>query len=348
MAEFNTDGGLEISPGPRGFSITGVETSPDGTIAYFTTDQPARLNGIALPTGRPGPRGEYGDPGEARIRIDTTVGYRVFLWDTFTAGENCVYADTGVRDLGNNIRVHRSMGTVTTNAADPTTLPEGFRPAVSAATGTYTTTDPWPTTLPGAQLAAPATMRGLEGYAAAVAQGFPGTAEQWIDAVYGVLPTNGNPGQYLGWGPVGPTWMGLPTIGPGAWVNVTLDKNWKASTGQTPQVRLNNGTVEFIGGVSYIGPVAYAGVWGPDFVRIGVLPPAYAPQAHVDYPVRVFRGDPNGLANFPVVGRVDIDTQGQIHLGAFYFGPEERTIRCEAGETAVHLGSLPSYALRNS
>lgn len=349
MAEFNTNGGLEISPGPRGFSITGVELSPDGTVAYFLTDAPGRLNGIALPAGPRGPRGEYGDPGEARLRIDTTAGYRVFYWDNFTAGENMVYGDTGVRDLGSGVRVHRSGNTVATTSADPTTLPVGFRPSITGATSPYLTSEPWPETLPGTQLTAPLSHRGLEGYSAAVAQGFPGTAAQWIEAVYGVLPTDGTPGQYLGWSATGPTWMALPRIGPGAWVNITLTKDWTAST-TAPQVRLNNGTVEMIGSVKYVGSDKVAGVWGYQMVKIGTLPPAYTPDGNYDFPTRVYRGDPNpdGLSNFPVVGRVDIDSQGQIYLGAFWYSEANRSITLRAGQSNVNLGSLPSYALRNS
>ena len=88
MAEFNSDGGLEVSPGPRGFSVTGYRLSADGKVVYFQTDRPAELNGIALPIGPQGTQGIQGDPGEARLRIDTSIGYRVFLWDAATAGEN--------------------------------------------------------------------------------------------------------------------------------------------------------------------------------------------------------------------------------------------------------------------
>lgn len=350
MAEFNTNGGLEISPGPRGFSVVGVEVSADGKTAHFLTDVPSKLNGIALPPGPRGPRGEYGDPGEARLRIDTSSGYRVFYWDTATAGENCVYADSGVRELTGSVRVHRSGNVVTTTSTTPATLPAGFRPAVAGVTGTFTTVDPWPETMPGTQVSAPITQRGLEGYNAAVAQGFPGTATQWIQAVYGVLPTNGVAGQYLGFGPTGPAWMALPRIGPGPWVNLTLTSDWRATANQAAQVRINNGTVEMIGNVSYQGPLKTAGVWGADFVKIGTLPPAYAPDAHYDFPVRVFRGDPNqdGMANFPIVGRVDIDTQGQLYLGAFWYSEANRSILCRAGQTNVNLGALPSYSLRNS
>lgn len=348
MVEFNADGGLEISPGPRGFSVTGVELSEDGTIAYFTTDAPGRLNGVSLPVGPRGPRGEYGDPGEARLRVDTDAGYRIFFWDTATTGEHMVHGDTGVRQLPNGTRVHRTMNTVTTTAADPTTLPAGFRPSVAGATGTYLTTEAWPTQLPGTELVAPVTNRGLEGYTAAVAQGFTGTPQQWIEAVYGVLPTNGTVGQYLGWTTSGPAWIPLPQIGPGPWVNITLNPGWRASTGRPPQVRHNNGTVEMIGGVTYIGPAAVAGVWGTDFVKIGNLPPGYIPDSDFDYPVRVHRGDPVGTMNFPVVGRVNINKNGELFLAAFYYSAENRTIRVEAGETAVDIGALPSFPLRNS
>lgn len=346
MADFNSNGGIEVSPGPRGYSIIGVETSPDGTIAYFKTDQPGTLNGVALPIGPRGPRGEYGDPGEARLRTDNTVGHRLFFWDTATAGETMVYGDTGVWDVGGGILVHRNGNIVTTNAATPTSLPEGFRPAVAGATRCYSTVEPWPDAVIGTITVAPSLSRGLEGYTAAAAQGFTGTAEEWIDMVYGVLPTNGSRGQYLGYGTAGPEWMGLPRIGPGQWQNITLTPDWKPSTGQSAQVRLNNGTVEMIGDVTYVGPETTAGIWGGDFVKIGTLPPEYAPDAHFDYPVRAFKGL-RGSANTPVVARVDIDTQGQLYLGAFDIAGSI-SLPVLSGHTKVNLGALPSYPLRNS
>lgn len=348
MAEFNTNGGLEVSPGPRGYSVVDAETSPDGTVLYLKTDQPATLNGIPLVPGPRGQRGEIGDPGEARLRIDTTVGYRVFLWDTATAGENMIYGDTGVWNVGSGVLAHRHGNIVTTTATNPTTLPLGFRPSVggSAAGKSYASTDPWPAFVTGTITTPPVTNRGLEGYEAATSQGFTGTAQEWIDMVYGVLPTNGVTGQYLGWNSSGPAWMGLPRIGPGQWVNITLTQDWKASPGQSPQVRLNNGTVELIGDVTYTGPSRTVGVWGTDFTKIGTLPPAYAPDAHYDYPVRAFKGLVGSL-NYPVVARVDIDIEGQIYLGAFE-NNGVLTLPIRATHTSINLGALPSYPLRNS
>jgi hypothetical protein len=352
MSEFFPEGGREISPGPRGFSIIGAEVSQDGSTVYFLTDQPGRLNGIPLPKGNPGGKGDYGDPGEARIRIDETVGYRVFLWDVATAGENMVYGDTGVWTLpASSTWVHREGNVVETNAATPNTLPDGFKPAVSTTAKVYITAQPWPAEVLGTITTPPYKGRGLEGYTAAVAQGYPGTAEQWMNMIYRVvLPPAGVTGQVLTRTREGSAWLNLPRIGPGAWTNITLTNQWKASSGpygdQVPQVRNNNGTIEMIGDVTYTGPTTNVGIWGTDFVKIGTIPPAFAPEAHYDLATRVFKGL-LGAAGTPVPARIDVDTQGQIYLGAFDLGGDI-TLPIRANITKVNLGALPSFPLRNS
>lgn len=347
MADLN--GGIEIHPGPRGHSITGFRLSDDGTIAYPQTDKPGELNGVLLPRGPKGVKGDNGDPGEARIRIDTTVGHRVMMWDTATAGENQLFGDTGVWDIGGGVLVHRHNNTVTTTATDPTTLPDGFRPALnSAAAGKcYTTLELWPATVTGTIISPPDTGRGLEGYQAALAQGFPGTAEEWIHMVYGVLPTDGTPGQWLQWGSIGPMWGNLPLIGPGPWVNITLTSNWRPYTGSVVRARNNNGTIEMIGDVTYQGALMEVGIWGEDFTHIGTLPPGMAPDAHYDMPTRTFKGL-LGDAGTPVLARIDVNKQGQIYLGAFDLGGGNTTLPIRAGITHVSLGALPSFPLRNS
>lgn len=350
---FNTAGGREISPGPRGFSITGVRLSADGTTAYFLTDQPGELNGITLPIGPRGPKGEYGDPGEARLRIDETVGFRVFFWDTAVAADYMLYGDTGVRRLADGSLYRRVNNTVETDVADPLTLPTGFHPTpgLERVGTTYTTTQPWPTALTGVEHVPPVTHRGLEGYNAAVGQGFPGTAEEWLNMAYRVvLPPAGTTGQVLTRTDAGSAWLDLPRIGPGPWVNITLTSQWKASAGpfgdQVPMVRNNNGTIEMIGDVTYTGPTTTAGIWGGDFIKIGTIPPEYAPEAHYDLSTRVFKGL-LGSAGTPVPARIDVDTQGQIYLGAFDIAGEI-TLPVRADITKVNLGALPSFPLRNS
>lgn len=361
---FNAAGGREISPGPRGFSLSGVELSDDRTVAYFLTDQPGRLNGIPLPIGPRGAQGLPGDPGEARLRIDETVGFRVFMWDTGVAAEHMIYGDTGTWTWSVTVtnadgtttttttNVRRTNNVVETNSTDIKNLPDGFKPARPGATGpVYLTDQPWPTKVTGTISIAPQTLRGLTGYQAAVAQGFPGTAEEWLNIVYRVvLPPGGTTGQVLTRTDIGASWLNLPRIGPGPWHTITLTSNWKPSSGpfgdQVPQVRNNNGTIEMIGDATYIGPESKVGIWGVDFIKIGTIPPQFAPEAHYDLSTRVFKGLP-GSAGTPVPARIDVDTQGQIYLGAFDIAGII-TLPIAANITKVNLGALPSFPLRNS
>lgn len=350
MTEFYEEGGIHVSPGPRGFSVTGVETSPDGTQAYFLTDQPGKLNGITLPRGPRGEPGEYGDPGEAHMRIDNSVGHRVYMWDGREAVEAMIHGDTGVRDI-DGVKVHRSMGQVTTDATDPSTLPEGFRPSIAGAKGTYLTAEPWPSALPGTEVTPPVQYRGLEGHAAATANGFVGTVEDYLEFVYrSVLPPGGNPGDVVTMTNGGPRYLAPPNMNPTPWVNITLGSNWKTRLSQTPQIRLKHGrtSVALIGAVTYTGASMTAGVWGEGFVHVGNIPPGYAPEAHLDLSTVVFKGDPGvGTMNYPLPGRINITTDGRIMLGAFQGPNGELALPLEANETQLLFNGI-SYELRNS
>lgn len=342
--QFNEDGNIEVYPGPRGFSVNGVHTSPDGTTAHFTTDEPATLNPIPLPRGPRGFKGEYGDPGEARIRIDTTVGYRVFLWDTATMGESMVYGDTGVWRLPDSTLVRRTGNLVETDASTPASLPAGFRPTSTGVSGLFMTSEPWPTQVYGTVVVDAAPMRGLGGFESAVAQGFPGTAEQWMAMVYGVLPTDGKVGQWLTFTASGPAWRALPTIGPSPWVNVTLNSNWRPLSSGICKVRMNNGTVEFMGGVRYQGKNAVAGIWGDEFVRIGTIPSNLAPETNPNTPVTVYQGLP-GPGNAPIPGILSISSAGAIHVGGYERFDKHSPLRMLAGHTSVALSGV-SFAAR--
>ena len=263
-----------------------------------------------------------------------------------------IYGDTGIWTLDDGTTwVHRVGNFVQTNAPDPSTLPDGFRPALPGIDWQYFTNDAWPTEVTGTITTPPVTHRGLEGYQAAVAQGFPGTADEWLNMAYRVvLPPAGTTGQVLTRTDAGASWLDLPRIGPGPWSRITLTSNWKASAGpygdQVPMVRNNNGTIEMVGDVTYIGPIATAGIWGGDFIKIGTIPPQFAPEAHYDLSTRVFKGL-LGSAGTPVPARIDVDTQGQIYLGAFDLAGQI-TLPVRANITKVNLGALPSFPLRNS
>ena len=205
----NTDGNIEVYPGPRGFSV--VDAKGDGTNVRFVTDEPRTLNPVALPRGPKGDRGPAGAPGEASIRVDETIGYRVFLWHPATAAEQMVYGDTGVRRLTDGSIVRRVGAQVETTATDTTTLPAGFRPAIDGNRPMFTTADPWPAELPGTKVTDPAKMLGLEDYAAAVSNGYPGTAEQWMSDKYRVLPDPAKVPQGHVLTPVSYTHLTLPT-----------------------------------------------------------------------------------------------------------------------------------------
>lgn len=336
----NLDGNIEVYPGPRGFSV--VDAKGDGTNVRFVTDEPRTLNPVPLPRGPQGVRGAAGAPGEASIRVDDTIGYRVFLWHPATAAEQMVYGDTGIRDTGSGV-VRRTGNTVETTVTDPTTLPTGFRPARTGAKGpVYTTADPWPTELPGTKVTDPAKMTGLEDYAAAVSNGYPGTAEQWLADRYRVLPdpAKASRGHVLTRTETGLAYAPLPQIGPGPWRSLTLDKTWKVTShlGNRAQSRTNNDRVDFYGHITYTGPTVEAGMWSWDGVRIGVMAPQDAPLYNIELAVITYEGASG--AGRPVPGRLHVSDKGVMQLMCFSDNGKAQTLTVKAGITQVGLTGL--------
>lgn len=343
----NLDGNIEVYAGPRGFSV--VDAKGDGTNVRFVTDEPRTLNPVPLPRGPKGDRGAAGAPGEASIRVDDTIGYRVFLWHPATAAEQMVYGDTGIRDTGSGV-VRRTGNTVETTVTDPTTLPTGFRPARTGATGpVYTTNDPWPTELPGSKITDPTRMTGLEDYAAAVSNGYPGTAEQWMSDRYRVLPDPAKvpQGHVLTRTNTGLAYAPLPQIGAGPWKNITLDtNNWKVVShlGSRAQTRINGGTVEFYGFLTRTGPLVEAGMWADTGVRVGVLAPDTAPAFNMDLPIVTYEGS-SGAAR-PVMARLHVSDKGVMQLLAFSDNGKENTLVIKPGVTQFGITGL-TYPARN-
>lgn len=345
MAVSNPDGNLEIHPGPRGYSVVSAGLSTDGKSLRLTTDEPRTLNPVLLPVGPRGDQGPSGDPGEARIRVDDTVGRRVYLWDVRTVSEQFVYGDTGTWTLADGTTtVRRVNNTVETNATDPTTLPDGFKPAVTGATGHYLTAQPWPAGVTGTVTTQPTALSGLEGYQAAAANGYPGTAEEWVNLVYRVvLPPAGSTGQVLTRTASGSAWVTPQSYGPKAWQNVTLDATWQPVEGSTAQVRESSGTVELHGLIQYVGPTVTAGAFSGSFVRVGVMPPAYAPVHAFDIPITSYRASDNE----PSPARLIVNTQGVISIGAFALGSGPAAFTLKATVAQANLSAV-SYALRGS
>ena len=335
----NMDGNNEVYPGPRGFSV--VDAKGDGTNVRFVTDEPRTLNPVPLPPGPPGKRGAAGAPGEASIRVDDTIGYRVFLWHPATAAEQMVYGDTGIRDTGAGV-VARTGNVVETTVTDLTTLPTGFKPARTDATGpVFTTADPWPTELPGAKVTDPAKMLGLEDYAAAVTNGYPGTAEQWLNDKYRVLPDPAKvpQGHVLTRTQTGLAYAPLPQIGPGPWRSITLE-NWKVVShlGSRAQTRTNNDRVDFYGHVTYTGPTVEAGMWSWQGVKLGVMAPQDAPLFNIELVVITYEGA-SGAAR-PVPARLHVSDKGVVQLMCFSDNGKEQTLTVKAGVTQVGLTGL--------
>ena len=338
----NLDGNIEVYPGPRGFSV--VDAKGDGSSVRFVTDEPRTLNPVALPRGPKGERGAAGAPGEASIRVDDTVGYRVFLWHPATAAEQMVYGDTGVRDTGSGV-VARTGNIVETTVTDLSTLPAGFKPARTDATGpVFTTADPWPTELPGTKVTDPTKMTGLEDYAAAVSNGYPGTAEQWLADRYRVLPDPAKipTGQVLTRTDTGLAYAPLPQIGAGPWKNITLDgQNWKVVShlGNRAQSRINGGTVEFYGFLTRTGPAAEAGMWADTGVRVGVLSPDTAPAFNMDLPIVTYSGRAGDAAR-PVMARLHVSDKGVMQLLAFSDNGKENSLVIKPGVTQFGITGL--------
>lgn len=342
----NLDGNIEVYPGPRGFSV--VDAKGDGSNVRFVTDEPRTLNPVALPPGPPGKPGPAGAPGEATIRVDETIGYRVFLWHPATAAEQMVYGDTGVRRLADGSIVRRVGAQVETTVTDTTTLPAGFRPAIDGNRPMFTTADPWPTELPGTKVTDPAKMTGLEDYAAAVSAGYPGTAEQWMSDRYRVLPDPAKvpTGHVLTRTGTGLAYAPLPQIGPGPWRSLTLDKTWKVTShlGSRAQTRTNNDRVDFYGHLTYTGPTVEAGLWSWDGVRIGVMAPQDAPLFNIELVVITYEGASG--AGRPVPARLHVSDKGVVQLMCFSDNGKEQTLTVKAGVTQVGLTGL-SFPARN-
>lgn len=343
MAELNNDGNIEVYPGPPGYSV--VDAKGDGVNVQFITNEPRTLNPVELPKAKQGKPGPKGDPGQASIRVHEDTGYRVSLWEVATPAEQVIYGDTGVRSVAGG-SVRRSGNMVETTVADPSTLPEGFRPAIVGAKGVYLTNDAWPTTLPGTKVTDPVTMRGLQGYDAATANGYPGTAEQWIEDRYRVLqdPAGASLGQVYTRTETGANWADLPQIGPGPWKNITLDSTWSTSSafGNLAQVRQNSGSVEFYGYVRYVGPEADVGLFSTDAVRIGVLPPDAAPVHNLELVCTLYV---KGYQVPPIPARLNVTSQGVMRVMAFSDFAVHKTVTLTPSGSALNLTGL-QYATR--
>lgn len=343
----NLNGDIEVYTGPRGFSVTGA--TGDGVSVRFTTDEPRTLNPVPLPRGRTGAKGEKGNPGQASIRVDETVGYRVFLWEVATPGEQLVYGDTGFRTLAGGV-LRRTGNTVETTVTDLASLPAGFKPGRTGTTGpVFTTTDNWPASLPGTKLTDPVKLRGLEGYDAATANGYPGTPDQWLEDRYRVLqdPAGAKLGQVYTRTETGAAWADLPRIGPGPWKNITLDTdNWRVTShlGNRAQTRTNNGRVDFYGHITRTGPTVQAGMWSTDGVRIGVLAPEDAPAFNIELVCITYEGESG--AGRPVPARLHVSDQGVMQLMAFSDDGRADSLTIKAGVTQVGITGL-SYPARN-
>ena len=335
----NIDGNIEVYPGPRGFSV--VDAKGDGANVRFVTDEPRTLNPVALPRGPQGVRGAAGTPGEASIRVDETIGYRVFLWHPATAAEQMVYGDTGVRRLTDGSLVRRVGAQVETTVTDTTTLPTGFRPTIDGNRAMFTTADPWPAELPGTRVTDPAKMTGLEDYAAAVSNGYPGTAEQWLNDRYRVLPDPAKvpQGHVLTRTQTGLAYAPLPQIGPGPWRSITLE-NWKVVShlGSRAQTRTNNDRVDFFGHVTYTGPTVEAGMWSWEGVKLGVMAPQDAPLFNIELVVITYEGASG--AGRPVPARLHVSDKGVVQLMCFSNNGKEQTLTVKAGVTQVGLTGL--------
>ena len=341
MADNLNANGVEVYPGPRGFSV--VEAKGDGENVRFVTDEPRTLNPVPLPRGPQGVRGAAGAPGEASIRVDDTIGYRVFLWHPATAAEQLVYGDTGVRRLTDGSLVRRVGAQVETTTTNTTTLPAGFRPTIDGNRPMFTTADPWPAELPGTKVTDPTKMTGLADYAAAVSNGYPGTAEQWLADRYRVLqdPAKATLGQVYTRTATGAAWADLPQIGAGPWKNITIDgTNWKVVShlGGRAQTRINGGTVEFYGFLTRTGPTAEAGMWAAEGVRVGVLAPDTAPAFNMDLPIVTYEGS-SGAAR-PVMARLHVSDKGVMQLLAFSDNGKENTLVVKPGITQFGITGL--------
>lgn len=258
-----------------------------------------------------------------------------------------VYGDTGIRDTGAGV-VRRTGNVVETTVTDLTTLPAGFKPARTDAKGpVYTTADPWPAELPGTKVTDPTKMLGLEDYAAAVTNGYPGTAEQWLNDRYRVLPDPAKipTGQVLTRTNTGLAYAPLPQIGPEPWRSLTLDKTWKVTShlGNRAQTRTNNGRVDWYGHITYTGPTVEAGMWSTDAVRVGVVAPQDAPAFNIELACIAYEGASG--AGRPVPARLNVSDKGVVQLMCFSNNGAANTLVVKAGVTQIGLTGL-SYPAR--
>lgn len=350
MSTSTTETGIEIHPGPRGHSVVSANVTPDGRAVRFTTDEPRVLNPVPLPVGPRGDEGPQGVPGRSAVRVDRSAGYRVYQWDPTLAAETMVYGDTGVLHLTTGQRVRRVMGVVELEGTVEG-LPAGFTPAMAQPGTThklYTTSDPWPDPLPAhTLLAAPVEHTGLGAYDADRAGGYPGTPEQWLaDSYRVVLPPAGEAGQVLTRTPTGAGWADPTDYGPGPWVAITLDK-WAPINGSGAFCRVSAGTVELYGQWRYTGPTTTVGSY--EYLRVGVLPPAYAPAHGVDVPVNTYRefSTPAPGGQTASLARLVISTQGVMSLAAISVGNAPGSFPAKTGVAEVNVSAV-SYAQRNS
>ena len=344
MSEMNLDGNIEVYPGPPGYSVEKAEQVSE-TQFRLVTNEPRALNPITMPRGPKGTPGVKGDPGQASIRVDETVGYRVFLWEIAVPSEQMVYGDTGVRAVDGGT-VRRVNNTIYTTVTDPTTLPAGFKPDAGGSGTMFFTAEPWPTTLPDTKVTDPTRLKGLEGYDAATANGYPGTPESWLNDRYLVLqdPAGATLGQVYTRTETGAGWRNLPQIGPEPWRNITLDKTWSTSSafGNLAQVRQNSGSVEFYGYVRYVGPEADVGLFSTDAVRIGVLPPDAAPVHNLELVCTLYV---KGYQVPPIPARLNITSQGVMRVMAFSDFAVHKTVTLTPSGSALNLTGL-QYATR--
>lgn len=348
MSEMNLDGNIEVYPGPPGYSVDKAEQVSE-TQFRLVTNEPRALNPITMPRGPKGAPGVKGDPGQASIRVDETAGYRVFLWEIAVPSEQLVYGDTGVRAVtGGTVR--RTGNTVETTVTDTTTLPPGFRPTIDGNRPMFFTADTWPTTLPGTKVTDPARLKGLEGYDAATANGYPGTPEQWIEDRYRVLqdPAQAALGQVYTRTETGAGWADLPQIGPEPWRNITLDNTWTTVShlGNLAQTRTNGDRVDFYGHITYTGPKVEAGMWSTNGVRIGVMAPQDAPKFNMELSCVTY----DGVTTWPTPARLHVSDRGVIQLMCFTFaappGAPPAGLPVRAGVTQIGLTGL-TYAIRD-
>lgn len=317
--------------GPRGDSVTQWQQSTADTGRWVTGDGKVLEDPVLLP------KGAKGEPGRGHVRRDTVAGAQTFVWEPLRPAEMLVYANTGVRELGDGRRVYRDLNTVEV-MGDVTNLPVGFRPAMAVTaptTGTrvFLTNDPWPATLPGTQVTAPLVLEGTMGYDAARANGFTGTVEQWNALVYTAgVPSGGTAGQVLYRTSSGTAWGDLPTAG--SWEKAALTGSWKPYLGGEWYAKLVDGIVHFKGWVVYDAADASLGQWWNESVILGQVPGGMAPVANVEEYRTIYRGDMGARSD---MCRVNVQPDGRVHLMAASIDGSPRTVPLGRGLSQLNL-----------